>query len=158
MTPLEENDKAPDFSLEATGGETVSLKDFAGKHPVVLYFYPKDATPGCTKEGCQFRDYHDDFAKLGVKVFGISPDPVASHKKFAAKQEFNFPLLSDPDHAVCEAYGVWKEKNMYGRKFWGVERSTFLIGKDGKLAQVWRKVKVAGHVEAVFEAAQALKA
>lgn len=141
--------QAPDFTLPASSGKTISLHDYRGKN-VVLYFYPKDMTPGCTTEACDFRDYHPEFAKLDTVVLGISPDDVKSHDKFTAKHELPFPLLADVDHQVAEAYGVWVLKKMYGREYMGIERSTFLIGKDGVVANVWPKVKVAGHVQDVL--------
>ncbi len=147
---LEAGQTAPDFTLPASGGQTLSLHDFRG-NTVVLYFYPKDMTPGCTTEACDFRDYHPEFAKLGAVVLGISPDDVKSHDKFTAKHELPFPLLADTDHAVAEAYGVWVLKKMYGREYMGVERSTFVIDKDGKIAKVWPKVKVTGHVQDVLQ-------
>jgi len=140
---------APDFTLQSSGGGTISLKDFRGKN-VVLYFYPKDMTPGCTTEACDFRDYHPEFAKLDTVVLGISPDDVKSHDKFTAKHELPFPLLADPDHQVAEAYGVWVLKKMYGREYMGIERTTFLIDREGTVANVWRKVKVKGHVQEVL--------
>jgi len=140
---------APDFTLQSSGGGTISLKDFCGKN-VVLYFYPKDMTPGCTTEACDFRDYHPEFAKLDTVVLGISPDDVKSHDKFTAKHELPFPLLADPDHQVAEAYGVWVLKKMYGREYMGIERTTFLIDREGTVANVWRKVKVKGHVQEVL--------
>jgi peroxiredoxin Q/BCP len=146
---LEIGDKAPAFKLQSGDGQAISLKDFAGK-PVVLYFYPKDDTSGCTKEACDFRDSQGPISTAGAVVLGISPDSEASHQKFTAKYDLTFPLLADPDHAVAEKYGVWVEKSMYGRKYMGIERTTFLIGPDGKIAQVWRKVKVPGHVDAVL--------
>ncbi|MGB7319198.1 MAG: peroxiredoxin [Planktotalea sp.] len=148
-------DKAPDFTLPATGAQTLSL---SGAGALVLFFYPRDDTPGCTKEAIAFSGMEADFAALGVKIWGISADSIASHDKFAAKHGLSMPLLSDEDNAICEAYGVWKEKNMYGKKFMGIERATFLIQADGTLAKVWRKVKVPGHAEAVLEAARALTA
>lgn len=154
---LSTGDKAPIFELPATGGGAFDLSTHLGKRIVVLYFYPRDSTPGCTKEGCTFRQFMPDFEEVAAAVAGISADSIKSHEKFAAKQSFNFPLLSDADNKVCEAYGVWKEKNMYGKKFMGIERSTFVVGLDGTIAAAWRKVKVAGHVEEVFEAVKALK-
>ncbi len=148
-------DKAPEFSLPATSDRTLSLSETTG--PVVVFFYPRDDTPGCTKEAIAFTGMDGDFSDLGVTIWGISADSLASHEKFAAKHGLSMPLLSDEDNAVCEAYGVWKEKNMYGKKFFGIERATFLIAADGTLAQVWRKVKVPGHAEAVLDAARALK-
>jgi peroxiredoxin Q/BCP len=136
--------KAPSFSLPSSTGETISLKDLAGK-PVIVYFYPKADTPGCTKEACGFRDALAGYKSADVPVFGVSPDPVAAVKKFAEKFDLNFPLLADEDHAVCEKYGVWGEKSMYGRKYMGASRVTFVIGKDGNIAHVFEKVKPEGH-------------
>ncbi|WP_244221815.1 thioredoxin-dependent thiol peroxidase [Corallococcus exercitus] len=146
-------DKAPGFSLPDQSGATVSLSQFKGRH-VVLYFYPKDATPGCTTEACDFRDEHSALVKAGAVVLGVSPDSVASHQKFATKQGLPFSLLADPDHALADAYGVWGEKSLYGRKFMGLIRATFLIGPDGKVVRVWPKVKVAGHVAEVLSTLQ----
>ncbi|MBZ4375846.1 thioredoxin-dependent thiol peroxidase [Corallococcus sp. AS-1-6] len=146
-------DKAPGFSLPDQSGATVSLSQFKGRH-VVLYFYPKDATPGCTTEACDFRDEHSALVKAGAVVLGVSPDSVASHQKFATKQGLPFSLLADPDHALADAYGVWGEKSLYGRKFMGLIRATFLIGPDAKVVRVWPKVKVAGHVAEVLAALQ----
>ncbi len=146
-------DKAPGFSLPDQSGATVSLSQLKGRH-VVLYFYPKDATPGCTTEACDFRDEHSALVKAGAVVLGVSPDSVASHQKFAAKQGLPFSLLADPDHALADAYGVWGEKSLYGRKFMGLIRATFLIGPDGKVVRVWPKVKVAGHVAEVLATLQ----
>jgi peroxiredoxin Q/BCP len=151
----EEGKTAPDFTMQATGGRTVSLQSMKGK-PFVLYFYPKADTPGCTKEACGFQEALPAFGKLGIEVIGVSPDKLPALEKFAAKYGLTFPLASDPDHAVATAYGVWVEKSMYGKKYMGIERSTFLVGKDGKVAKAWRGVKVPGHVEAVAEAAKAL--
>ncbi|WP_108259323.1 thioredoxin-dependent thiol peroxidase [Mangrovicoccus ximenensis] len=148
-------DNAPDFTLPQDGGDDVTLSAQAPA-PVVLYFYPKDDTSGCTKEAIAFTGLMPEFEAVGVKVMGISKDTVAKHAKFRAKHELGVQLLSDEDGAVCEAYGTWVEKSMYGKKYMGIERSTFLIGADGKVAQVWRKVKVPGHAEAVLEAAKAL--
>jgi len=150
---LKVGDKAPEFSLQSGTGETVKLKDFKGQ-PVVLYFYPKDNTSGCTKQACDFRDTQTAITKAKAVLLGVSPDSVASHQKFAAKLELPFTLLSDPDHAVAEAYGVWVEKSMYGRKYMGIERTTFLIDAQGKIAEIWSKVKVPGHVNAVVESLQ----
>ncbi len=141
---LTEGTKAPAFTLKNSEGEKVSLKDFAGKK-VVLYFYPKDMTSGCTQEACDFRDNFSQFKGIDAVVIGVSPDSEASHKKFAEKNELPFILLADPDHKVCELYGVWKEKSMYGRKYMGVERSTFLIDEKGKITKIYAKVKVTGH-------------
>jgi peroxiredoxin Q/BCP len=138
-------DTAPAFRLPALpDGKPVSLADFRGRY-VVLYFYPRDMTPGCTTEACDFRDLHTGFQRAEAAVLGISTDDVGSHQKFAAKYELPFPLLADEDHAVAAKYGVWVEKNMYGKKSWGVQRATFLIDPDGKIAAAWPKVKVAGH-------------
>lgn len=142
--------KAPAFRLPDQNGDTVSLKDLRGTK-VILYFYPKDNTPGCTTQACDFRDRLSDFDDANVVVLGVSPDDEASHQKFIAKFELPFRLLADTDHSVCEAYGVWKEKNMYGRKYMGVERSTFVIDEKGVLVHVQRKVKVKGHIAAMLE-------
>lgn len=147
---LSEGDKAPSFTLESDEGEKVSLKDLKGKQ-VVLYFYPKDMTSGCTQESCDFRDSFPRFKKEGVKIFGISKDSVASHVKFREKYSLPFPLLSDPDGEACEAYGVWKEKSMYGRKYMGIERTTFIISPEGKITKIFPKVKVNGHVAEVLK-------
>jgi peroxiredoxin Q/BCP len=149
-------DKAPSFTLPADGGGKVSLKDLKGK-TVVLYFYPKDDTSGCTAEACAFRDALPDFSKVKAEIIGISRDPVKSHDKFKAKYDLPFPLASDEDGELCEAYGTWVEKSMYGRKYMGIERSTFLIDGKGVIRNVWRKVKVPGHADEVLKAAQALK-
>jgi thioredoxin-dependent peroxiredoxin len=143
--------KAPAFTLPDQDGKPVSLADFKGK-PVVLYFYPKDDTPGCTQEACDFRDASAALRKAGAVVLGVSPDDSTRHGKFAAKFKLPFPLLADTEHAVALAYGAWAEKSMYGRKYMGIVRSTFLIGKDGLVAEVWPKVKVKGHVEEVRKA------
>lgn len=142
--------KAPEFTLPASNGEEVSLADFAGKH-VVLYFYPKDMTPGCTTEACDFRDQHDKFAELDAVILGISPDPAESHIKFIDKHGLPFLLLADENHEVAELYGVWKLKKNFGKEYMGIERSTFLINKEGVLVKEWRKVKVKGHVEEALE-------
>ncbi len=128
--------KAPDFNLPSSEGGKLKLSSLRGS-PVVLYFYPKDDTPGCTKEACAFRDQHAALKKLGAKILGISADDIASHEKFRDKFELNFPLLADVDHQVAEKYGAWREKNMYGKKSMGIQRSTFLIDPDGKIAKVW---------------------
>ena len=148
-------DKAPDFTLPTDGGGSVTLSTLRGK-PVVLYFYPKDDTSGCTAEACGFRDTFPDFGKTGATVIGVSKDSVASHDKFKAKYQLPFTLGSDGDGKVVESYGVWIEKSLYGRKYMGIDRSTFLIDKDGVIRGVWHKVKVPGHVAAVLKAAQAL--
>jgi peroxiredoxin Q/BCP len=142
---------APAFTLESSTGRKVSLKDLKGKK-VVLYFYPKDDTPGCTKEACNFRDAIADLKKEGAVVLGVSPDDVASHQKFVGKYQLPFELLADTDHAVAEKYGVWKEKSMYGKKYMGIERTTFLIDASGKLARIFPKVKVDAHSDEVLEA------
>ena len=148
-------DKAPAFTMGTDGGGEVSLSGLEGK-TVVLYFYPKDDTPGCTKEACGFRDSLPDFTKLDAEIIGVSKDSVAKHDKFKAKYELPFTLASDEDGSVCEAYGTWVEKSMYGRKYMGIDRATFLIDGKGVLRGVWRKVKVPGHVDEVLKAAQAL--
>jgi thioredoxin-dependent peroxiredoxin len=141
--------KAPAFKLSDETGNRVSPADFKGRK-LILYFYPKDSTPGCTTESCDFRDSVNRFAKSGAAVLGISADSVASHVKFKAKYGLNFPLISDPDHEALEAYGVWQEKSLYGRKFMGIMRTTVIIDEEGKVARVFPKVKVAGHVEEVL--------
>lgn len=152
---IEDGKKAPDFSLPTDGGETFKLSALKGA-PVVLYFYPKDDTPGCTKEAVAFSALADDFAAAGAVVVGVSPDGVASHDKFKSKHALTIRLAADEDKKVAEKYGVWVEKSMYGKTYMGVERSTFLIDKAGKVAKVWRKVKVPGHAEAVLEAVRDL--
>jgi peroxiredoxin Q/BCP len=152
MSELTEGSSAPNISLLADNGNTVSINDFNGQQ-VVLYFYPKDDTPGCTKEAIAFTEFLDSFAEQNTVILGVSPDTVAKHEKFKAKHDLRVTLLADEDHALAEALGVWVEKNMYGRKYMGVERSTFLIDKTGKIAKIWRKVKVPGHAEAVLEEA-----
>lgn len=147
--------KAPDFELPATGDKTLRLSSLKGNQ-VVLYFYPKDSTPGCTLEGQNFRDQQNKFDKIGTIIIGISRDSLRSHENFKAREGFDFDLLSDTEEAACTAYDVIKEKNMYGKKVMGVERSTFLIDKNGVLRQEWRKVKVPGHVDEVLAAATAL--
>ncbi|TDY01543.1 thioredoxin-dependent thiol peroxidase [Thiohalophilus thiocyanatoxydans] len=147
--------KVPDFTLPATGDQAISLSDFKGKH-VVLYFYPKDSTPGCTREGQDFRDNHAKFKRQNTVILGLSRDGVKAHENFKAKQEFPFELLSDKEETVCNLFDVIKMKNMYGKKVRGIERSTFLIDDKGKLRQEWRKVKVDGHVEEVLDAVKQL--
>lgn len=142
--------KAPSFDLMSDEGKKVSLKDFAGKK-VVLYFYPKDDTPGCTKEACSFSENYKRLQKAGAVVLGVSADSVASHQKFKNKFKLGFPLLSDPDKDVIEKYGVWKEKSMYGKKYMGIERTTFIIDEQGKIAHIFPKVKVDGHTDEVLE-------
>lgn len=143
---LSTGDPSPSFALPSDEGTTVSLDDYAGRR-LLVYFYPKDDTPGCTTQACDFRDDLSAFAELGVEIVGISPDSVASHAKFKAKYDLNFPLLADEDHGVAEAFGVWKEKSMYGRRFMGIERSTFLIDGEGRIEATWRKVKAKQHAE-----------
>ena len=150
-----EGDAAPDFDLPADGGRRVSLESLRGRK-LVLYFYPKDDTSGCTREALDFTGLKPEFAAAGVEVLGVSPDSPASHDRFKAKHGLDFMLASDPDKTALDAYGVWTEKSLYGRKYMGVERSTFLIGPDGRIARIWRKVKVPGHAAAVLEAARAL--
>ena len=152
---LEEGQPAPDFNLPQDGGDPVTLSDLKGA-PVVLYFYPRDDTSGCTKEAIAFTEKLDDFAALGARVFGISKDTVVKHGKFREKHDLGVGLLSDAESDVCERFGVWVEKSMYGKKYMGIDRSTFLIDAEGKIAKVWRKVKVPGHADAVLEAAKAL--
>jgi peroxiredoxin Q/BCP len=152
---IEEGKKAPAFTLTADDGSKVKLADLIGK-PIVLYFYPKDDTPGCTKEACAFRDRKAELTKLGAVVLGVSCDSVASHAKFKDKFDLNFPLLADIDHAVAEKYGAWREKNMYGKKVIGVQRSTFLIDAEGKVAKVWKRAIVNGHDDKVIEALKTL--
>jgi peroxiredoxin Q/BCP len=148
-------DKAPDFTMSTDGNGSVSLSKLRGK-PVVLYFYPKDDTTGCTAEACGFRDTFPDYGKTGAVVIGVSRDSVASHDKFKKKHELPFILASDADGKVTESYGVWVEKSMYGRKYMGIDRSTFLIDKDGVVRGAWHKVKVPGHVAEVLKAAKEL--
>jgi thioredoxin-dependent peroxiredoxin len=151
MASLEVGKPAPEFSLKDKDGKVIQLKDLRGQW-VVLYFYPKDDTPGCTREACAFRDDHELLSESNAVVLGVSPDRAESHQKFAKKYELPFTLLSDEDHSVANTYGAWGEKSLYGRKFMGMIRSTFLIDPDGKIARVWPKVKVDGHSEAVREA------
>lgn len=143
--------KAPDFTLTSDQDVQVSLSDFIGKTKVVLYFYPKDNTSGCTKEACSFRDNFEEIETNDAVVLGVSPDSVKSHQNFISKQNLNFTLLSDPEHKVAEAYGVWGEKSMYGRKYWGISRTTFIIDKDGLIKYVFKNVKPAGHAEEILE-------
>ncbi|MEQ8398088.1 thioredoxin-dependent thiol peroxidase [Thalassobaculum sp.] len=152
---LQIGDKAPDFTMPTDGGGTVSLASLKGR-PVVLYFYPRDDTPGCTTEACGFRDALPDFSKVDAAIVGVSRDTVAKHDKFKAKYELPFTLGSDESGAVTEAYGVWVEKSMYGRKSMGIERATYLIDGAGVIRSIWRKVKVKGHVDEVLAAVQAL--
>jgi peroxiredoxin Q/BCP len=157
MSTIEAGATAPSFDLPATGGGRISSAQLQG-NPYVVYFYPKDDTPGCTKEAIGFSCAYDQFKAAGVEVIGISKDSVASHDKFKAKHGLGFPLASDEAGGLVEAYGVWAEKSMYGKKYMGIDRSTFLVGPDGRVAKVWRKVSVPGHVEEVLEAAKALAA
>ena len=147
---LHEGESAPDFTLTSDSGEEVTLSALKGK-PVVLYFYPKDDTPGCTTEACEFRDAYDRFREQGVEILGVSPDTEASHRKFKSKYELPFTLLADPDHQTAEAYGVWKEKHYYGKTYHGVERSTFIVDADGKVARAMRGIRPAGHAAQVLE-------
>lgn len=153
--PLQEGDPAPPFDLPGAGGQRISLASFKGK-TLALYFYPKDDTSGCTKEAVEFNGLRDEFTKAGAVVVGVSPDPPARHDKFRAKYELEIPLASDDGKETLQAYGVWVEKSMYGRTYMGVERSTFLIDARGRIAKIWRKVKVAGHAEEALAAARAL--
>ncbi|TWU55191.1 thioredoxin-dependent thiol peroxidase [Rubripirellula reticaptiva] len=147
---IEPGDKAPAFTLADDTGTKVKLSDLKGK-PVVVYFYPRDDTPGCTKEACAFRDRFDELSKLGVHLLGVSADTAASHAKFREKYSLPFPLLVDANHTVSEKYGAYREKNMYGKKSMGIQRSTFLIDADGKVAKVWKRVKVDGHDQQVID-------
>jgi thioredoxin-dependent peroxiredoxin len=152
---VDEGSAAPDFELPASGGRTVSSRTLRGK-PFVLYFYPKADTPGCTKEACAFQEALPQLGKIGIDVIGVSPDKMKPIEKFAEKFKLTFPLASDETHTLAEKYGTWVEKSMYGRKYMGMERSTFLIDRNGKVAKVWRKVSVTGHAAEVLAAAQAL--
>ena len=153
---LKAGDKAPPFALPSNEGRIVRLADLKGK-PVVLYFYPKDDTPGCTKEACSFRDAWSEIQETGAVVLGVSPDDAASHEKFRTKYRLPFPLLSDPDHAVADAYGAWGEKSMYGRKYEGILRTTFLIDGTGVVQRVFEKVRPEGHADEVLAAVQQLR-
>ena len=155
MAVLAPGDKAPDFTLPRDGGGSVSLSEFHGR-PVVLFFYPKDDTEGCTTEARDFTAAKADFDAAGVALLGLSPDPVKKHDRFVKKHDLGVPLASDEGLATLEAYGVWKEKSMYGRTYMGVERTTVLVDAEGKIAEIWPKVKVKGHVEAVLDAARKL--
>jgi peroxiredoxin Q/BCP len=152
---MKEGDTAPDFTLKTDGGGTLRLSDLKGR-PVVLYFYPKDDTPGCTKEACGFRDAMPNFSGIDAEVVGVSKDSVAKHDRFKAKYELPFRLASDETGEVCDAYGTWVEKSLYGRQFMGIDRATFLIDDKGVVRRIWRKVKVPGHVDEVLAAAKAL--
>ncbi len=153
---LQAGDTAPDFNLPADNGSNVSLSQYRGKKNVVFYFYPKDDTPGCTIEANDFKANADKFAEADTVVIGISKDSIASHCKFRDKYSLNFALVSDESGDVCNEYGTWVEKSMYGKKYMGIQRDTFLIDKQGQIARVWRKVKVDGHVDEVLEAAKGL--
>jgi peroxiredoxin Q/BCP len=155
MAKLQIDKAVPNFQVEATGGKPVELRSLRGRN-VVLYFYPKDHTSGCTTEGCDFRDHHKAFTRANTIILGVSRDSLASHEKFRAKHEFPFDLLADGDEKLCKLFDVIREKTMYGRKVMGIERSTFLIDAEGVLRQEWRKVKVDGHVEDVLAAVKAL--
>ena len=148
--PVQVGGTAPAFTLQATGGETIRLSDFRGKR-VVLYFYPKDDTPGCTREACSFRDERARLARANAVVLGVSRDDVASHRRFTQKFGLTYPLLSDPEASVCKAYGVYKQKSMYGRTYWGIERTTIIIDERGRIAAIFPKVSVDGHSQAVLE-------
>lgn len=156
MTLLE-GKKAPNFSLQNENGENVSLEDFANKKYVILYFYPKDSTPGCTTQACDFRDHYEDFSELDAVILGVSPDGEKSHQKFINKHGLPFSLLIDSEHEVAQKYDVWKLKKMFGREFMGIERSTFLINPEGQVVKEWRKVKVKGHIEEALETLKELK-
>ncbi len=147
---------APDFTMPATGGRTVSLSGMKGK-PFILYFYPKADTPGCTKEACAFQEASPGLEEIGLDVIGVSPDKIKPIERFATKYGLTFPLASDEDHAVAERFGSWVEKSMYGRKYMGIDRSTFLIDAGGRILKIWRKVSVAAHADAVLTAARNLK-
>lgn len=155
MSELTTGDKAPDFSMPTNEGKTATLSDYKGRK-LVLYFYPKDDTPGCTKEACAFRDNLPHFEKIDAAILGVSKDSVAKHEKFIKKYDLNFPLAADEDGSVCEAYGTWGEKSLYGRKYMGIDRATFLIDANGKIARIWRKVKVDNHAEEVMKAIKEL--
>ena len=155
MSELVAGARAPAFTMAASGGSSVSSNELKGK-PYLLYFYPKADTPGCTKQACGIQEALPALGKIGLTVIGISPDPMPTIEKFAAKFNLTFPLASDPEHVVAEAYGVWVEKSMYGKKYMGMERSSFLVGADGKLVAVWRKVKPEAHAAQVIEAAAGL--
>jgi thioredoxin-dependent peroxiredoxin len=155
MAELQVGQMAPSFQLPTQTGETISLEDYRGQ-VVVLYFYPKDDTPGCTKEACGFRDFVTEFRGLGAVILGVSRDSVKSHLKFAEKYQLNFPLLADENGEVCEAYGVLKNKNMFGRQVFGIERTTFIIDREGKIAKIFPKVKVDEHVNEVLAAVESL--
>ena len=156
MAELKEGDQAPDFTLSSSDGRDVSLKDFKGEKNIVLYFYPKDDTPGCTKEACSFRDQRKLFEKVDAEIFGVSFDSLDSHKKFIKKYKLSFPLLADEDKAVAKKYGVYKQKSFMGKSYMGIERTTFVIDKDQKIRKIFPKVKVEGHTEEVLAAVKSL--
>jgi len=156
MKNIKIGQEAPEINLTASNGKTVSLQDYKGKKNVVLYFYPKDDTPGCTVQACGFRDAIKNVEKIDAVVLGVSPDGLLSHQKFIQKFNLPFLLLSDEDKKICQDYGVWVEKSMYGRKYMGVARTTFIIGKDGKIAKIFEKVKPQGHEDEVLEALKSL--
>lgn len=156
MAGLQIGDKAPNFTLPTDGNDSITLSGFKGRK-VILYFYPKDDTPGCTKEACGFKENMTQLDKINAAVIGISKCSVAKHDKFKAKYNLNFPLASDEDGNVCEIYGTWAEKSMFGKKYMGIERTTFLIDEDGKIEKIWRKVKVNGHVDDVIAAIEKTK-
>ncbi len=156
MSKVEPGKKVPDFEAQATGGRTVRLSDLKGRN-VVIYFYPKDSTPGCTREGQDFRDHYSEFQALETEIFGVSRDSLASHERFREKQGFPFDLISDPGEELCRLFDVIHEKNMYGRKILGIVRSTFLIDREGVLRREWRKVRVPGHVEEVLATVRELE-
>ena len=153
---IEEGRRAPDFALTADDGSTVRLRDLRGL-PVVLYFYPKDDTPGCTAEACAFRDRKAEIDDVGAVLLGVSPDTAERHAKFRDKHGLNFRLLADPDHKVAKKYGAWREKTLYGKTSMGIQRSTYLLNAEGRVAKLWRRVQVAGHDEQVLEALETLK-
>lgn len=155
MAKIKTGDSAPDFDVPSSAGKNITLKQFQRKKKVVLYFYPKDDTPGCTVEACGFRDQFKDIEKAGAVVLGVSPDGDKAHQKFITKYDLPFILLSDEDKAVCKAYGVWVKKSMYGREYMGVARTTFIIGKNGKITHIFEKVKPNGHTAEILEALKA---
>jgi len=156
MAKVKEGDRAPQFTLMDEKGNKVALKDFKGDKAVVLYFYPKDMTSGCTAEAQAFRAIKGKFTRAGAAIFGVSPDDAESHQKFCKKEKLNFPLLVDEDHAIASKYGCWKRKSMYGKTYYGIERTTFVISKSGKIAMIWPKVKVKGHADEVLDFVKSL--